>query len=51
MLIVQWLMRNTKVLDVAHQLSWWKVGLAWSFLILMLVWVQESGNSFIYFQF
>lgn len=51
MVIAHWLLRNTKVLHVAHNFSWWKVGLAWSFLILALIWAQESGSSFIYFQF
>ncbi|MBC7773995.1 MAG: MBOAT family protein, partial [Phycisphaerae bacterium] len=51
MLIAHWLMRNTKVLDVAHKLSWWKVGIVWSAMILLLIWAQESGSSFIYFQF
>jgi len=51
MVIAHWFLRNTKVLHVAHNFSWWKVGLAWSFLILSLIWAQESGSSFIYFQF
>lgn len=51
MLIAHWFMRNTKVLDVAHRISWLKLSLVWSALLLMLVWAQESGSSFIYFQF
>ena len=51
MLIAHWLMRNTKVLDVAHRISWWKLSVVWSALLLMLIWAQESGSSFIYFQF
>ncbi len=51
MLIAHWLMRNRKVLQVAHHLSWWKLGLVWSTLILLLIWAQESSSSFIYFQF
>lgn len=51
MLIVQWFMRNKRVLHEVHHLSWWKVGIAWSTLILLLIWAQESGSSFIYFQF
>jgi len=51
MLLFHWLMRDTKVLDVAHRLSWWSLGLAWSALVLCLIWAQESGSSFIYFQF
>ena len=49
--ITHWFMRNTKVLEVAHQLSWWKLGIAWSTIMLLLIWSQESGSSFIYFQF
>lgn len=50
-LLFHWFMRNTKVLDVAHKLSWWSLGIVWSVLILFLIWAQESGSSFIYFQF
>lgn len=49
--IFHWFMRNTKVLDVAYKLSWFWLGMVWSILILMLIWAQESGGSFIYFQF
>ncbi len=50
-ILFHWFMRNTKVLDVAHKMSWWSLGIVWSFLILLLIWAQESGSSFIYFQF
>ena len=46
-----WFMRKSKVLEVAYKLSWWSLGLAWSILLLTLIWSQESGSSFIYFQF
>jgi hypothetical protein len=36
---------------VAYRMNWFSLGLVWSFLILMLVWAQESGSAFIYFQF
>lgn len=51
MLVAHWLMRNTKVLEVAYRLSWWGLGIVWSVMILMLIWAQESSSSFIYFQF
>ena len=51
MVIFHWLMRNTKVLDVANKMSWWMVGLVWTILLLLLIWSQESSSSFIYFQF
>ena len=51
MLLFHWFMRNTKVLDVAYKLSWFWLGIIWSLLLLMLIWAQESGSSFIYFQF
>ncbi len=51
MIIVQWIMRNTQVLTVAYKVKWQTLGLAWAFMVLMLIWVQESGSSFIYFQF
>jgi D-alanyl-lipoteichoic acid acyltransferase DltB (MBOAT superfamily) len=51
MVLSHWLMRNKQILDVAHKLSWWKLGIVWSVLLLLLIWSQESGSSFIYFQF
>lgn len=51
MVIAHWLMRNTKVLDVIPKLSWWTFGIVWAFLVLLLIWSQESSSSFIYFQF
>lgn len=50
-IIFHWLMRDTKVLTVAEKLPWWLLGLIWSALLLLLILSQESGNSFIYFQF
>ena len=50
-LLFHWFMRNTKVLDVAYKLSWFYLGIVWSLLILFIIWAQESGSSFIYFQF
>lgn len=49
--LFHWFMRNTKVLDVAYKLSWWSLSIIWSVLLLLLIWAQESGSSFIYFQF
>ncbi len=51
MIIAHWLMRNTKVLDVAYKSSWWLVGIVWAILLILLIWSQESSSSFIYFQF
>ena len=51
MIIVQWLMRNTKVLDVAYKIPWWLLGIIWAVLLLLLILSQESSSSFIYFQF
>jgi len=50
-LLCHWVMRNTKVLDVAHKISWVWLSLVWSFLLLAIIFAQESGSSFIYFQF
>jgi D-alanyl-lipoteichoic acid acyltransferase DltB (MBOAT superfamily) len=46
-----WMMRNTRVLVVAEKMPWWLLGIAWSVLLLLLIWSQESSSSFIYFQF
>ncbi|HMH22116.1 MAG TPA: MBOAT family O-acyltransferase [Puia sp.] len=51
MLLAHWLMRNTKVLDLAYRLPWWLTGLGWSAMVILLILSQESGSSFIYFQF
>ena len=50
-LIFHWIMRNRKVIDEAYKMKWWSLGTVWAFLILMLIWAQESGSAFIYFQF
>ena len=50
-LLFHWLMRNTKVLDVAYKTSWFWLSLVWSFMLLAIIFAQESGSSFIYFQF
>ncbi len=51
MFVAHWLMRNKQVLDVAHRMSWPVLAVFWSFMILLLIWAQESSSSFIYFQF
>ena len=51
MFIIHWLMRNTKVLEVAYKIPWWLLGLVWAIMLLVLMWSQESSSSFIYFQF
>lgn len=49
--IVHWFMRNKSTLDVAYKLPWWLTGIGWSLMLILLIWSQESGGSFIYFQF
>jgi alginate O-acetyltransferase complex protein AlgI len=51
MLMAHWGMRNSKVLTLAYNIPWWLLGPAWSLLLLLLIWSQESSSSFIYFQF
>ena len=51
MLIVHWLMRNSRVLEVARRMHWSALGFIWAALILLIIWSQESSSSFIYFQF
>lgn len=51
MVAAHWILRNTGVLQAAQKLKWWVVGMAWAFMIIMLLLSQESSNSFIYFQF
>ncbi len=51
MLITHWLMRNSRVLEIARRLPWWLTGLVWSSMVILLILSQESSSSFIYFQF
>jgi len=51
MLIAHWLMRNTRILEVANRLPWWLTGLLWASMLILLILSQESSSSFIYFQF
>jgi alginate O-acetyltransferase complex protein AlgI len=51
LLVVQWLMRDSKVSDVVYRLPWWMTGLIWSSMVILLILSQESSSSFIYFQF
>ncbi len=51
MVAAQWLMRNKVVVEVIPKLSWWAFGSVWAILLLLIIWSQESGSSFIYFQF
>ena len=51
MILFHWFLRNTKVLEVAYKLSWIWLSIVWSAMLLLLIWAQESGSSFIYFQF
>jgi alginate O-acetyltransferase complex protein AlgI len=46
-----WMMRNTRVLNVASKTPWWLLGIVWAVMLLLLIWSQESSSSFIYFQF
>ena len=51
MVAVHWMMRNTRVLTVAQKIPWWLLGVVWAMMLILLILSQESGNSFIYFQF
>jgi D-alanyl-lipoteichoic acid acyltransferase DltB (MBOAT superfamily) len=51
MVIIHWLMRNSRILEVVRKIHWAVVGVAWAVLILLIIWSQESSSSFIYFQF
>jgi D-alanyl-lipoteichoic acid acyltransferase DltB (MBOAT superfamily) len=51
LVIVQWFMRNTRILVVAGKMPWWLLGITWTVMLLLLILCQESSSSFIYFQF
>lgn len=50
-IIIHWLMRDKKILNIAEKMPWWFLGIVWSILLLLLILSQESSSSFIYFQF
>ncbi len=51
MVAFHWMMRNTRVLNVANKMPWWLLGIIWSAMLILLILSQESSSSFIYFQF
>ena len=51
LVIMHWLMRDSKVLDITYRLPWWVTGLLWSAMVIGLILCQASSGSFIYFQF
>ncbi len=51
MLIFHWLMRNTTVLKTTSKMPWWLVSVAWAVILILLILSQQTGKSFIYFQF
>ncbi|MFL5789781.1 MAG: MBOAT family O-acyltransferase, partial [Flavisolibacter sp.] len=42
-----WIMRNTRVLNVAAKMPWWLLGIVWSAMLILLILSQESSGSFI----
>jgi alginate O-acetyltransferase complex protein AlgI len=51
LVMIHWLMRDSKVLDIAYRLPWWVTGVTWALMVILLVLSQASSSSFIYFQF
>ncbi len=51
MVIIQWLMRDTTVMQVAQKMKWYSLGFIWAVMIIALIMSQKSSDSFIYFQF
>lgn len=46
-----WFMRNSSISQLIQKSRWWLTGIAWGFMIILLVLSQKSSDSFIYFQF
>lgn len=46
-----WVMRNTRLLTVVNKMPWWLLSLVWASMLILIILCQESGSSFIYFQF
>lgn len=51
LIIIHWLLRDTKIIDLTYRLPWWVTGLLWSAMVILLILSQASSSSFIYFQF
>jgi hypothetical protein len=51
MLLCHWKMRDTNILKMTGKLPWWLIGTVWAFMLILLILSQETGKSFIYFQF
>jgi alginate O-acetyltransferase complex protein AlgI len=51
LVLTHWYMRERRVLSVANHAPWWLVGIAWAVMLIALILSQETGSSFIYFQF
>jgi D-alanyl-lipoteichoic acid acyltransferase DltB (MBOAT superfamily) len=51
LVLTHWLLRNTRVLTVAEKMPWWLLGIIWSVMLMLILLAQNSGSSFIYFQF
>ena len=51
LIVTHWIMRNSSVKLVLRKTKWWLVGIAWAFMLILLVLSQKSSDSFIYFQF
>jgi alginate O-acetyltransferase complex protein AlgI len=50
-LAFHWFMRNSSLVQLAQKLKWWQMGLAWAFMLIVVILTQKSSGSFIYFQF
>ncbi len=48
---LHWIMRNSRVTEVAAKMPWWLVGTIWAGMLTLIMLSQESSSSFIYFQF
>jgi D-alanyl-lipoteichoic acid acyltransferase DltB (MBOAT superfamily) len=51
MVLVHWLMRNRRMLDLVYRIPWWVTGILWAIVLLAIILTQSSSASFIYFQF
>lgn len=51
LVLIHWRMRDTHVVTVASRAPWWVLGSVWAAMLILILLAQESGDSFIYFQF
>ena len=51
LVLLHWRMRDTDLVTALQRIPWWATALLWTAMSVMLLLSQQTGDSFIYFQF